>query len=83
MSGRSYGVLLFGVALVACPKPSPVGHHTPPAEGVIVTCPVTRASCAKGPETLSSVLDERTYYFCTEEAWARFQAHPERFGDPR
>jgi YHS domain-containing protein len=77
---RGAWLLLF---FAACPKAEPVSFAVPPPDGTSVVCPVTRTRCEKGTGTFSSVLDERTYYFCAEEAWARFQAAPERFRDRR
>lgn len=75
---QGLGLLL---ALTGCPKGPPVSFQAPPPDGETVTCPVTRARCSKGPDILSAVLDERTYYFCSEEGWRRFSEAPRRYRD--
>lgn len=76
--------LALGASLLSgCPSTpkAPTGHALPPADGVIVTCPVSRASCQKGSETPSAIYESRTYYFCCPECPKRFAEEPARYAD--
>ncbi|MCC7380536.1 MAG: hypothetical protein IT384_01800 [Deltaproteobacteria bacterium] len=78
---RAAQLLLTAIVLSGCPRAAPVGFAEPPEDGVEIRCPVTGDRCPKDPATPSAVFANRTYYFCTPEAHARFLEAPARHAD--
>ena len=63
----------------ACQPKTLGGHTSPPPDGSLIVCPVTKESCSKGPETESAIFEGRTFYFCRPESRAVFVENPSRY----
>ncbi|MCK6549189.1 hypothetical protein L6R52_25325 [Myxococcota bacterium] len=74
--------LALALSGAACTKRPDAGWVEPPKDGTVITCPVTGDRCAKTPSTPAAIVHDRTYYFCSDDAAARFRAAPERYASP-
>lgn len=75
-------LLVLALSLAACPDDdadTARGYYTPPADGVLVWCPVSKTQCAKGPSTPSAIVESKTFYFCCPDCQARFAAEPSKY----